>query len=141
MPSDVRAPFRPSAGAVLGATAMPYGYTTAVWASGAVLVHDRGTPGVGDAFLYLAGLVGAYAVLAVTLGRASRPAEAQRADMLATGMLHAVSAGGAVGAVALVGLIGSWVAWPLGGFAATAVFMLLASLDLALVRGARGDDG
>jgi hypothetical protein len=141
MPPDVRVRFRRSAGTVLSATAMPYGYTAAVWASGAVLSHDRGTPGVGDAFLYLAGLVGAFAVLGATLGRRSRPAQPPSLDMMATGMLHAVSAGGAVGAVALIGLIGSWVPWPLGGFAATAVFMLLASLDLALVRGARRKEG
>ena len=141
MPPDVRIRFRPSAGAVLSATALPYGYTAAVWASGAVLSHDRGAPGVGDAFLYLGGLVGAFAVLGATLGRRIRPVQPEPPHLLATGMLHAVSAGGAVGAVALVGLIGSWVAWPLGGFAATAVFMLLASLDLAVIRGTRRERG
>ena len=47
--------------------------------------------------------------------------------------MHWLAAGAAVGAAALVARIGGWEAWPLAAFAATAIYILGASVQLALV--------
>ena len=36
---------------IVSASAPPYGYTVSVWTSGAILMHFRSTPNVGDVFL------------------------------------------------------------------------------------------
>jgi hypothetical protein len=115
-------------------SALPYGYTLTVWCSGAVLMHSHGPPPVGDVFLFLAGGVAAFAVLAAIARGAPDPAEPRPADMLATGASHFVAVGGAVGAVALLAEIHGAVAWPLGSFTATLVYLLLATLELTTVR-------
>jgi len=115
-------------------SALPYGYTLTVWCSGAVLMHHHGPPPVGDVFLFLLGGVAAFATLATVARSAPDPQEPQPADLLATGAAHFLAVAGAVGAVALIAAIGCGVAWPLGSFAATLAYLLLATLQLAIVR-------
>lgn len=62
-------------------------------------------------------------------GRAARDA----VDRVRAGSLDVLAVGGAVGAVALVAEIHSWEAWPLGAFAATALYLLGASVQLTVV--------
>ena len=38
-------------GTVVLASAAPYGFTVSLWSSGALLIHFRGNPNVGDVFL------------------------------------------------------------------------------------------
>jgi hypothetical protein len=54
-------------------------------------------------------------------------------DRMLAGAMHWLAAGAAVGCVALVARLHGWEAWPLGSFAATSVYILGASLQLALV--------
>src|SRR4051812_47045841 len=115
-------------------SALPYGYTLTVWCSGAVLMHHHGPPPVGDVFLFLLGGVAAFPTLATVARGAPDPPEPQPADLLATGAAHFLAAAGAVGAVALIAEIGGGIAWALGAFAATLVYLLLATLELTIVR-------
>jgi hypothetical protein len=54
-------------------------------------------------------------------------------DRVLAGAMHWLAAGAAVGAAALVARIEGWEAWPLAAFAATAIYILGASVQLALV--------
>jgi hypothetical protein len=115
-------------------SALPYGYTLTVWCAGAVLMHMHGPPPVGDVFLFLLGGVAGFAAVAAMARGAPDPPEPQAAELLATGSAHFVAVAGAVGAVALIAEIHRGVAWPLGAFAATLVYLLLATLELTSVR-------
>lgn len=145
--------------ATLEASALPYGYTLTIWSSGTLLAHVRGGPSVLEIFLFVAGGVGAFIVLSAA-ARAARGDIASlhpcRGAWLLAGSLAWIGAGGAVGAVALVAEIPSGVAWPLGSFVATGVFLVGASGQLVVAaratkrsgagasgrsgRGTQGDD-
>ena len=124
-----------SLGTIVAASAAPYGYTISIWSSGAVLMHSHGTPSVADVFAFLAGaltgfgLMGLLAQGGLTRGEANEPAP----DRVLAGAMHWLVAGAAVGAAALVARIGGWEAWPLAAFTATAIYILGASVQLALV--------
>jgi hypothetical protein len=115
-------------------SALPYGYTLTVWSSGAVLMHSHGPPPVGDVFLFLLGGIAAFGAVAGAARGASDAPEPPHADLLATGASHFVAVAGAVGAAALIGDIGGGIVWPLGAFAATLVYLMLATLELTIVR-------
>ena len=126
---------------MVSASAAPYGYTITVWSSGAVLIHFRHLPTVWESFLFVAGAVGAFAVLWL-VGRGaigeSRPLSRGAARALA-GALDIFAVGFAVGAAALTAMIPSWVAWPLAAFAATGLYMIAASLQLAVAEAQEPD--
>lgn len=135
--------FRASLGTVVSASAAPYGYTISLWSSGALLIHYHGFPKVGDVFLFLTGallgfaLVGAFAHGAL---RTRVPITPGRGHVL-TGLLHWFATGLAVGSVALVATVPGWIAWSLGSLIATSVYLVGASVQLAVVtamRRARG---
>lgn len=119
---------------MMSASAAPYGYTLTVWSTGALLIHFRHLPKVWEIFLFIAGAVVAFATLWLA-GRAtierSQPIERSQAHAL-TGAIDLFAVGLAVGAAALIAMIPAWVAWPLDSFAATAVYLAVASLQLAL---------
>ena len=47
-------------------------------------------------------------------------------------MIQAAAIGAAIGTVTLLALMDSWITWPLGGFAATALYLAVASIEPAL---------
>jgi hypothetical protein len=71
--------------------------------------------------------------------RFSRPIEGSP-ERVITGALHWFSVGAATGAVALIARIPSWVSWPAGSLAATTLFLLCSSLQLAFVAGRSATD-
>lgn len=125
---------------VVRRAAIPYGYTITIWTAGAVIVHRHGTPNVGDAYLYLLGAVagfGAVGLLAVR--HTAHRFELASSDLLRTGAINVLALSVALGAVSLIAMIHGTAVWPLGSFVATALFLLVASLDLLLAhRDARG---
>ncbi len=127
--------FRAALGTIVSSSAAPYGYTVSLWSSGALLIHFHGGPAVGEIFLFLTGaligfaLVGALAEGALRTTMPLSPGQGQ----VVTGLLHWFSVGLAVGSVALVAEVPSWVAWLLGSLIATSVYLLAASLQLAIV--------
>lgn len=123
-------------GAIVHASAAPYGYTVSLWSSGAILIHFHPQPNVGEVFLFASGALAGFTLLGLlaqpTL-RAAPPPEPGPERVLA-GALHWFAVGIAVGAVVLIAQIPSWADWVLGSFAATSLYLLVASLQLAFVR-------
>jgi hypothetical protein len=128
---------------MVAASAAPYGYTVSIWSSGAVLMRTHGTPRVGEVFAFLAGALTGFGFMGL-LARgalADRKSLDHAADRVLAGAMHWLAAGGAVGSVALLAEIPGWAAWPLGSFAATTVYILGASLQLAAVTLRRNPTG
>src|SRR3954447_9626969 len=124
-------------GTIVSASDAPYGYTVSLWSSGALLIHLRNSPGVGEIFLFAAGALAGFTLLGLRARpvlQASAPFEGP-GERVITGALHWFSVGIAVGAVALIAEIPSWVAWPLGSLTATTLFLVCSSLQLAFVAG------
>lgn len=122
----------------LGASALPYGYALTLWGSGAMLIHYRGTPLPYEVLLFAAGAVAAYALLG-WVGRPRSSPQAPRgaaSERVGAGVLHWIAVGVALGSVMLIGEIDSWVAWPLGSFVATGLFLVLASVELVFASAA-----
>ncbi len=126
---------------MVSASAAPYGYTLTVWCTGALLVHFRHPPAVWEVFLFVTGAVLAFALLWM-VGRPaiehSRPLP-QGAARARAGTLDIFAVGLAAGAASLIAMIPAWVAWPLAAFGATSVYMVIASVQLAIA-GTRGAD-
>lgn len=119
---------------LLASSATPYGYTLTIWCSGALLMHYRGKPSVAEIFLFLAGALAAFTAISLvnqSLTKAAKPLSKPLA-LDWSGMLHWFAAGASVGVVCLVGRIASWVSWPLGSFLATALYLTIATAQLAL---------
>lgn len=131
---------RSALGTVVTASAAPYGYTLSVWSSGAVLLNAHGVPTVAEVFGFLAGGLLGFAAMAL----AARGAVVRMDvlddphDRLLAGMLHWLAAGAAVGAAALVAELHGAEAWPLASFAATVLYLLGASAQLAAISVRRG---
>jgi len=122
-------------GTVVAASAAPYGYTLTIWSAGAVLIDYRGKPSVGDVFLFLAGAVLGFSTLGLLAQGplANRRSIDRGRDRVIAGALDWAAVGAAVGVVALLGRIHGWVAWPLGSFVGTFVYLVGAGLQLGLV--------
>ena len=130
---------RAALGTIVAASAAPYGYTISIWSSGAVLLRSRGVPSVAEVFAFLAGALAGFGVMALAAqGAPARMESLDHApDRVLAGALHWLAAGGAVGAAALLAEIHDWEAWPLGSFAATAIYILGASAQLAVISARR----
>ena len=121
--------------AVVRRSAIPYGYTITIWTSGAVLESRHGKPGIGQAYLFLVGAVGGFAAVALLASRsAPHRLEPASGALLRTGAINAVALGLALGAASLVAMIRGGAAWPIGSFVATTVYLLIASVELALAQ-------
>jgi hypothetical protein len=118
---------------VLRGSAVPYGYALTVWAAHGVLTNEHGNPDVWDVALFILGAVTAFALLGVVAERVSpRPLQPGRGDLIRAGAIHAVAIGIAFGAAAVISLIPGAVAWALGSFAATALYLSIASAEIAV---------
>ena len=118
---------------VVRRSAIPYGYTITIWTAGAVIEHGHTKPGVGQAYLFLLGAVAGFGVVALIAARGSpHELQAPSGALLRTGAINAIALGAALGAAALVAMIPGTAAWPLGALAATAVYLLVASMELTL---------
>jgi hypothetical protein len=131
---------RAGIGTVVAASAAPYGYTLTIWSSGAVLIDYRGKPSVGDVFLFLAGAVLGFSTLGLLAQGplANRRSIDRRRDRVIAGALDWAAVGAAVGIVALLANVHGWVAWPLGSFVGTLVYLAGAGLQLGLVAANQG---
>jgi len=120
---------------LLAASSAPYGYTLAMWSSGALLLRSHGVPHVPEVFVFAAGAIGGFNLLGL-LARQTieimRPV-IQPGDRLLAGLLDWIAVGAAVGAVSLLAEIHGWLPWLLAPFVATVLYLLLASLQLAAV--------
>lgn len=114
-----------------------YGYSLLITASFGLLQTQVGSPTVGQIFLFGVGAVVAFTLLEAASTDLFRdrvrqdPPEVQ-AFGAAIGFASIFCAMGAV--VAVGTLLHKGVAWAVGSFAATSVFLLLAGLETALAR-------
>jgi hypothetical protein len=126
----------PTAGAlttVLRGSAVPYGYALTVWATHGVLTNQQGNPDVQDLVLFILGAVAAFGLLGTVAERlSSRPLRPARGDLIRAGAIHVVAIGVAFAAAALIALIPGAIAWALGSFAATALYLSIASVEIIL---------
>ena len=137
--STLRTLYRPALRAAVAASAAPYGYTLTIWTSGAILSHARGIPSAADALLFLTGAVAAYALVGGwAVGGVAERLAPEPTHAVIWGGLHLFSVGLAIGAAALVArLVTSPAAWLLGGFLATALYLIASAGQLAFAHTAR----
>lgn len=138
-PQSATRTLRAALGTIVAASAAPYGYTVTLWSSGAVLLRSHGTPHVAEVFAFVADALTGFGLMAVLARGALAQMESldAPADRVWTGALHWLAVGVAVGAVALLAEVHGWEAWPLGSFAATVLYIVAASLQLAVVAARR----
>ncbi|MGA8217343.1 MAG: hypothetical protein WB771_02165 [Solirubrobacterales bacterium] len=132
--------FGAALGSLASASAAPYGYTVSVWSSGAVLIHFRGSPNVGDVFLFVVGALAGFSIFAIAARRHLEALDLSELgrERVVTGVLNWFAVGIAVGAVALIAQIPSRLSWSLAIFTATVLYLLGASIQLMLVARQRG---
>lgn len=118
---------------VLRGSAVPYGYALTVWATHGVLTNEHGNPDVWEVAIFILGAVAAFTMLGLIAERVSpRPLRPGQGDLIRAGAIHAVAVGIAFGAAALIALIPGAIAWALGSFAATALYLSIASAEVVL---------
>jgi len=126
---------RSSMATIIPATAAPYGYTLAIWSCGAVLLRSHGTPSFADTLLFVAGAIAGFNLLGLlaigVLGHA-RPID-RRQDRVLAGVLDWIALAAVVAAVFAISVIPGWAPWLLGPFTATLLYLVIASLQLALL--------
>jgi hypothetical protein len=112
----------------------PYGYTLTVWTSGAVLTHARGVPTTEAALFFMIGAVLGFALVALlAFGSLHQRVTGEATQPRVWVGLHVLPISLSIGAATLVAhLLESIAAWPLGGFAATVIYLAMLSGQLAL---------
>lgn len=122
-------------GTIVVASAAPYGYTISIWSTGAVVSRSHGAPRVAEVFAFLVGAVAGFGVMGMLARGALTGSQSleNAPDRVLAGALHWLAVGTAVGASALIAQIHGWEVWALGSFAATSIYILGSSAELALV--------
>jgi hypothetical protein len=130
---------RAALGTTVAASAAPYGYTVTLWSSGAILIRSHGLPPVAEVFAFAAGALCGFGLMGLLARGALTSMESlgDAAVRVSAGALNWFAVGTAVGVVALISEIHGWEVWPLSSFIATALYVLLASLQLAVVAARR----
>lgn len=119
----------------VAASAAPYGYTLTIWTSGAVVTHARGVPSALDALLFLAGAVLGFAVVGAAAH--GSPAQVLRtpsdAGVRLWGGFHLPSVGLAIGGAAVIAAtVNGALAWPLVGFVATCIYLIVIAAQFVI---------
>jgi hypothetical protein len=124
---------------VVPASAVPYGYTLAIWGSGAMLLRSLGAPTAAEAFIFAAGAIAGFYLVdqLLRLLASATPGPAnpinRYEDRVLAGAFDWIAVGAALGAVSLLDGIHGWLPWLVGPFAATVLYLLIASAQLAIV--------
>ncbi len=118
----------------VGSSAAPYGYTLAVWTSGAVLTNARGLPDTLAALAFMAGAVVGFALVGViAFGGVTKHFDRDHGEApLIWGSFHFFSVGLAIGLASLVAYyVDGFIAWPLGSFLSTTTYLFTAGAESA----------
>ena len=124
---------------VVPASAVLYGYTLAIWGSGAMLLRSLGAPTPAEAFIFAAGAIAGFYLVdqLLRLLASATPGPANpinRCEHRAlAGAFDWIAVGAALGAVSLLVGIHGWLPWLVGPFVATVLYLLIASAQLAIV--------
>jgi hypothetical protein len=126
--------YRAGVDGVLRGAALPYGYTLTTWCSGDILANRHGIPPAWVAITYVGGALAAFAALKLA-ARGANPVTtalelADDRHFVRAGVAHVGGIAAALTAVWLIGRLGTRLMWPLGGFAATALYLLGTAIEL-----------
>jgi hypothetical protein len=130
----VRRRYLVSLRSAVASSAAPYGYTLTIWTSGAIISNTHGLPGSIDALLFMLGAVAAFGLTAWLAfgGFRRRVTQRPRANAIWSSF-HIVSIGLAIGAASLEShFLKGWTAWPIGGFSATLIYLVVVAGKLTL---------
>ncbi len=120
---------------VVGSSAGPYGFTLATWGAGSALTSFHGIPGMLAVLTFIGGAVFGFGLIGVLAfgGLAKRFDQDHGDPPLVWGSFHLFSVGLAMGVAALVGyFVEGLLAWPLGGFMYTIIYLLVAGAESAI---------
>jgi hypothetical protein len=128
----------------VAASAAPYGYTITIWSSGAVCMDLLGKPHVAEVLIFMAGAVLAFVVVEVAAYGSFRvrlvPGEPPA--IAVWGNMHVGSAGLAIFLVWVSDhIFDGWVGWPVAGFVATSVYLVLTATQITLASAAGASRG
>lgn len=127
---------------VLRGSAVPYGYTLTVLSTHAVLTDAHGDPRVPEVLLFVLGAIAAFSLLGALAERLSpQPPRTDSSEVIWAGAVHAVAIGVAIGSAALLAMVPGAIAWALGSFAATALYLSIASAEIVAARRVEEDLG
>ena len=107
--------------------------------SGAVLLRSLGAPTAAEVFIFAAGARAGFYLVGRLLGllASATPGPAnpinRHEDRVLAGAFDWIAVGAALGAVSLLDGIHGWLPWLVGPFAATVLYLLIASAQLAIV--------
>ena len=124
--------------AVVG-SGLPYGYTLTTFASGQSVIHVHGSPAVGLLLLVAAGAGAAAGALRATTRGLVVPVVhlGESPALMRALVVQTVAVGGAVLAAAAAAHLPELPAWPVAGFASTAIYLAVVALELTRIEGAR----
>ena len=113
--------------AAVGSSAGPYGYTLAVWTTGAVIMDTHGKPTAPYAAAFMAGAVLAFALVgALAFGKPTGNFAREQGQEVIWGSTHVFSVGLSIGAAFVVGnYVTGFIVWPLAAFLSTAIYLLV----------------
>lgn len=121
--------------AAVATSAAPYGYTLTIWTTGAVTTHEHGIPSAAEALLFLLGAVLGFALTAAVAhgGPGGTFATNQGRAVRLWGGFHLLSVGAAIGlSAAAASLVGSPTVWPLVGFIATTIYLIIVAAQFTI---------
>ncbi len=126
--------FRSNLRWVVASAATPYGYTLAVWTTGAIVAHRQGLPDELGALGFAAGAVLAFALAGVLahghLGKVEAP---PFPGFSLWQVLHLAGLAAAILLSSAVSrLADGEMVWPIAGFCATAIYLLAVAAQLML---------
>ena len=119
---------------VVGFSASAYGYTLTIWSTGMVLSHAYGPPSPPLVFSFFLGAVFAFAVVGVlAFGGVTVEFGVESSRIQLWGSFRFLSVGIAVGLTWLISAYAlSFPGWPLGGFVATASYLVVVGAENAV---------
>ena len=116
---------------VVGSSASAYGYTLTIWSTGMVLSHAYGPPTPPLVFSFFLGAVLAFAAVGIgAFGGVSVEFGVEPSHVQLWGSFRFLSVGVAVGVAWLASAYApSLPGWPLGGFVATASYLVMVGAE------------
>jgi hypothetical protein len=127
--------YKQGLGAALRHNQVAYAYSVTATGTFGVLAKERGTPGIPECFLFIAGAGVSFALLNVLVTKAfSEELADEPSHVIALAIsLSFFSTGAALGVAALVAWLGAgWYPWLLAPFGATLVFIAGAGAEMGL---------
>ncbi len=118
-----------------------YGFSVMITAALAVVSAGRDTPGLWEVLTFAAGAVFSFTVIEafVYLALRHRLEEESTEVRLLGSLFSFLSIGLALGATWIVErFVGGLIAWPVGGFVATTIFVFVLGLELSVAERLRG---